>query len=44
MCQRSQETRQKNMDELALIMKETPSRVEIYGAQILKILGAKNAD
>jgi len=34
----------KNMDELALIMKETPSRVEIYGAQILKILGAKNAD
>ena len=26
------------------IMKETPSRVEKYGAQILKVLGAKNAN
>jgi ribonuclease D len=34
----------KNLDELALIMKETPSRVEKYGTQILKLLGAKNAN
>jgi ribonuclease D len=34
----------KNLDELALIMKETPSRVEKYGGQILKLLGAKNAN
>jgi ribonuclease D len=34
----------KNMDELALIMKETPSRVEKYGAQILKVIGVKNAN
>jgi ribonuclease D len=34
----------KDMDELASIMKETPSRVAIYGAQILKVLGAKNAN
>ena len=34
----------KNMDELAIIMKGTPSRVEKYGAQILKVIGAKNAD
>jgi ribonuclease D len=33
-----------NLDELALIMKETPSRVTTYGAQILKVLGAKNAN
>jgi ribonuclease D len=34
----------KNIDELALIMKESPSRVEKYGVQIIKMLGAKNAD
>jgi ribonuclease D len=34
----------KDMDELAFIMKETPSRVATYGAQILKVLGAKNAN
>ena len=34
----------KNLDELAFIMKETPSRVEKYGAQILKVLGVKNAN
>ena len=34
----------KNIDELALIMKGSPSRVEKYGSQILKVLGAKNAD
>ena len=34
----------KDMDELTLIMKETPSRVATYGAQILKVLGAKNAN
>lgn len=34
----------KNMDELAIIMLGTPSRVEKYGAQILKVLGAKNAN
>jgi ribonuclease D len=34
----------KDMEELAFIMKETPSRVAIYGAQILKLLGAKNAN
>jgi len=33
-----------NLDDLALIMKETPSRVEKYGAQILKVLGVKNAN
>jgi ribonuclease D len=34
----------KDIDELKFIMKETPSRVEKYGAQILKLLGAKNAN
>ena len=34
----------KNLDELALIMKESPSRVEKYGAQLLKVIGAKNAN
>jgi superfamily II DNA helicase RecQ len=34
----------KDMDELAIVMKGTPSRVEKYGTQILKVLGAKNAD
>jgi ribonuclease D len=34
----------KNLDDLALLMKETPSRVEKYGVQILKVLGAKNAN
>jgi ribonuclease D len=34
----------KDMDELASIMKETPSRVATYGAQILKVIGAKHAN
>ena len=34
----------KDIDELKSIMKETPSRVEKYGTQILKLLGAKNAN
>ncbi len=34
----------KNADELALVMKGTPARVEKYGAQILKVLGVKNAN
>jgi ribonuclease D len=34
----------KDLDELTLIMKESPSRVEKYGAQLLKVIGAKNAN
>jgi ribonuclease D len=34
----------KSLEELALLMKETPTRVEKYGAQILKVLGTKNAN
>jgi ribonuclease D len=34
----------KDINELASIMKETPSRVEKYGVQILKVLGVKNAN
>ncbi len=34
----------KDMDELNLLMKDTPSRVEKYGAQILKLFGGKNAN
>ena len=34
----------KNADELAIVMKDTPSRVEKYGMQILKVLGGKNAN
>jgi ribonuclease D len=34
----------KSMDELALLMKETPSRVDKYGIQILKVLGVKHAN
>jgi hypothetical protein len=34
----------KTVDELARVMKETPSRVEKYGAQILKVLGGRNAN
>jgi ribonuclease D len=33
-----------NVDELAHVMKDSPSRVEKYGAQILKVLGVKNAN
>ncbi|MBK8618269.1 MAG: ribonuclease D [Anaerolineales bacterium] len=33
-----------DVNELASIMKETPSRVEKYGVQILKVLGVKNAN
>jgi len=32
-----------NAAELAQLMKDSPSRVEKYGAQILKLLGVKNA-
>ncbi len=34
----------KNAAELALVMKDSPSRVEKYGAQILKLLGVNNAN
>ncbi len=34
----------RNVEELALVMKGTPSRVEKYGTQILKVLGVKNAN
>ena len=34
----------KNVDELAIVMKDTPSRVEKYGMQILKVLGGKIAN
>ena len=34
----------KDMEELALIMKETPSRVKKYGVQILQVVGVKNAN
>jgi ribonuclease D len=34
----------KDIEELMSIMKETPSRVEKYGTQILKMLGVKNAN
>ncbi len=33
-----------DINELAFIMKETPSRVDKYGVQILKLLGVKNAN
>jgi hypothetical protein len=38
------ETPPRSLDDLALLMKETPSRVEKYGVQILKVLGVKNAN
>jgi ribonuclease D len=38
------ETPPGSLDDLALLMKETPSRVEKYGVQILKVLGVKNAN
>jgi superfamily II DNA helicase RecQ len=34
----------KDIDELMFIMKETPTRVEKYGVQILKVIGTKNAN
>jgi len=34
----------KDINELNLLMKDTPSRVEKYGAQILKVLGGKHAN
>jgi ribonuclease D len=33
-----------NMDDLILLMKDTPSRVDKYGTQILKLFGGKSAD
>jgi ribonuclease D len=38
------ETPPKDLTELTLLMKDTPSRAEAYGAQILKVLGVKNAN
>lgn len=38
------ETPPKNLEELTFLMKETPSRVDKYGVQILKVLGVKNAN
>ncbi len=34
----------KTLDELRNLMKDTPSRVERYGVQILKVLGVKHAN
>jgi len=34
----------RSLDELAALMKDTPSRVERFGAQILKTLGVKHAN
>ncbi len=34
----------KDMEDLNLIMKDTPSRAEKYGEQILKLIGGKNAN
>ncbi|MCK7466928.1 MAG: hypothetical protein MZU91_01450 [Desulfosudis oleivorans] len=34
----------KSLDELALLMKETPTRVEKYGAQILKSTWSKKCE
>jgi hypothetical protein len=34
----------RSMDELAALMKDTPSRVERFGTQILKALGGKHAN
>jgi len=34
----------KNMQELSAVMKDSPSRVEKYGTQILKLFGGKNAN
>jgi ribonuclease D len=33
-----------SLDELAILMKDTPSRVERFGMQIMKTLGGKNAN
>ncbi|WKZ35630.1 MAG: ribonuclease D [Anaerolineales bacterium] len=33
-----------NLDELRVLMKDTPSRVEKFGLQILKVLGVKHAN
>ncbi len=38
------ETPPESADELAEMMKASPSRVEKYGVQILKVLGVKNAN
>jgi len=34
----------KSLDELSALMKDTPTRVEKFGAQILRVLGAKHAN
>jgi ribonuclease D len=38
------ETPPRTMEELADLMKDTPSRVEKFGPQIFKVLGGKNAN
>jgi superfamily II DNA helicase RecQ len=38
------ETPPQTMEELAALMKDTPSRVERFGPQIFKLLGGKNAN
>ncbi len=38
------ETPPKSMDDLYVLMKETPSRVDRFGSQILKLIGGKNAN
>jgi len=34
----------KDMDDLKLLMKDSPSRFEKYGPQILRVLGVKHAN
>ncbi|MFN8411574.1 MAG: HRDC domain-containing protein [Anaerolineales bacterium] len=38
------ETPPQTMEDLAVLMKDTPSRVERFGPQIFKVLGGKNAN
>ena len=38
------ETPPQTLDDLAVLMKDTPSRVERFGPQIFKLLGGKNAN
>lgn len=33
----------RNLDDLSQVMKDSPTRVELYGMQILKVLGVKHA-
>ena len=38
------ETPPKNLDDLSLLMKDSPARFEKFGVQILKVLGVKHAN